>query len=87
MTVVAGIAAGNMRRMLAGGNHTIVTGAAGSDYLGVIDGGRRYPDRRAMAILADIGRLNVRQVFTSRLGAVMTADAVAKNIYVIKIRG
>ena len=56
MTVVAGVAAGNVRRMLAGGNHTIVARATCSDYLRVIDDGRRHPDRRAMAIFADIGR-------------------------------
>ena len=86
MTVIAGIAAGNVRRMLAGGNDTIVARATGSDYLRVIDDGRRHPDSRAMAIFADVGRQNVRLIFAGRLGAVMAADTVTKDVYVFEIR-
>lgn len=87
MTIITGIVAGNVRRMLANGGDTIVAGVTSANYLCVIDDGRWYPYRWAMAILTDISRLNVRRVFTSRLSAVMTADAVAKDVYVIKIRG
>ena len=62
--------------MFAGCNNTVVAGATSSNYLSVVDGCRRYPYCRAMAIFADIGRLNMRLVLTSSLDAVMTAYAV-----------
>ena len=39
-----------------------------------------------MAIFANIGCLHMSWVLASRLRAVMTADAIANNIYVIEIR-
>lgn len=38
-----------------------------------------------MAVFADIGRLNVRQVLARSVGTVMTAGTVARNIYVVEV--
>ena len=44
------------------------------------------PYSRAMAILADIRRLNVRQTFAGRFGAVVAVNAVGSNVRVIEVR-
>lgn len=44
------------------------------------------PQRRAMAVFADIRRLNVCRAFAGRLGAVVTVDAVRGNVGVIEVR-
>jgi hypothetical protein len=56
VTVVASVAAGYVRWVLADGSDTVVTGGATAKHLGVIDTDRRYPDCRAVTILANIGR-------------------------------
>lgn len=86
MTVVASIAARDMSRVFADGSDTVMARATSTDYLGVIDREYGRPNCRVMAIFADIGGLHMRWVLASRLRAVMTADAIANNIYMIKIR-
>ena len=86
MTVVAGVAAGKVRRVLAGCRDAVVTGATGAQYLGVIDSDYRRPQVRGVAVFADIRRLNVRRSFAGCLGAVMAADAVAGDVQMIEIR-
>jgi hypothetical protein len=57
MTIVTVIAAGDMRGVFTGRGDAIMAGAAGAQYLGVIDGKGRYEHIGAVAILADIGGL------------------------------
>lgn len=85
VAVVTVVAALDVRRRLAACRHAVVTGAAGADDLGVIDGenGREYVGR--VAVFADIAGLNVREVLADRLGAVMAADAVAADIHMIEV--
>ena len=85
MTVVAGVAAGYVRRVLAGGDDAVVAGAATPHYLCVIDATCRHPYRRTVAVFANIGRQNVRRILTSGLRAVMAADAIAEDIHMSKI--
>lgn len=56
VAVVAIIAARDMSRMLSCCGDAIMTGAAATQNLRVIDGHRRYPHRHAVAVLTDIGR-------------------------------
>ena len=86
MAVIAVIAAGDMRRVFAGHYCTVMAGAAGANDLSVVDRVNRYPGVRRMAVLANIGRLNMRQVLARSVGAVMAAGTVTRNIYVIEIR-
>jgi len=51
----------------------------------VINGSYRCPDIRAVTIFADVGRLRVQWTLASRVGSVMTADAVINNVCVIEI--
>lgn len=85
VAVIAVIAAGYMRRVFAGRNYAVVTGAAGANDLGMVDGVNRYPDVRRMAVLANIGRLDMRQVLARSIGAVVATGTVACDIYVIEI--
>ncbi len=45
-----------------------------SEYIGVV------------AVFADIGGLNVRRAFTGRLGTVVAADTIARNVHMVEIR-
>ena len=85
MTVIAGDAACDMRRVLAGSDDTVMAGAAGPDHLAVIDSHHGHENVGAVAIFTDIGRLNVCQVLARCIRAVMAANAVAGNIYVVEI--
>ena len=53
--------------------------------MGVIDGkyGRKHVGR--VAVLTDIRRLRVGRIFADRICAVMAANTVARNIYMIEI--
>ena len=62
MTIIAGITARKMRRMFAGSGCAVMTGEAGTDDLGVIDRVGRDPDDIDVAILADIGGVDMSQV-------------------------
>ena len=86
VTVIAGIAAGDMCWMLADRSDAIVAGAAGAYYLGVIDRQHGRKQIRRVAIFADIGRLNVGGVLADCIRAVVTADAIARDIDVIEVR-
>ncbi len=85
MAIVAGIAAGNMRRMLADSSDTVMAGTATADNLGVIDGDHRCPYRRVMAIFTNIGRLYMRKVFAGCVRSVMATDTVTGDVYMIEV--
>lgn len=85
MAVIAIGAAGNVRCVLACGNYSIVAGAAGTEYLRVVYRINRHPDIRVMAVFANIGRLNMREVFAGGFDAVVATDTIAHDACVIKI--
>lgn len=85
MAIVAGIAAGNMRRMLANGSDTVMAGTATANDLGVIDGDYGCPYRRVMAIFTNIGGLYMREVFAGCVRSVMATDTVTCDVYMIEV--
>ena len=85
MTVIAGVATGDMCRGLADGSDTVMAGDTGSNYLRVIDGQRRCKHIGRVAVLADIRCLNVCRIFAGCVRTVMTADAVTGDVDVIEI--
>lgn len=87
MTIVTVVAAVDVRRVLACCCSTVVTGAARANDLGVIDGKHGSKDIGRMAILTDIGCLDVRRVFAGGFGAVMAIETAARVIHVIEVRG
>ena len=84
MTVIAVIAARDMRRVLAAGSDAVVAGAAGPDYLGVIDNRHRLPHICAVAVFTNIGRQRVCRAFTCCVRAVVAVNAVTCDGRVIK---
>ena len=86
MTVVAGIATRNMRWMFTGRDHAIVTGAADTDYLRVVNGKHGHEHIGVMAVFAHVARLNMRRALAGGVRAVMAVNAITGNIQVIEIR-
>ncbi len=86
VAVVAGIAAGEVRRVFAGCNYAIVTGATGADDLGMVDAkhGRKYVG--VVAVLANVAGLNMRKVLANGVHAVMAINAATGDIQMVKIR-
>lgn len=86
MAVVAIVAAGNMSRVFANGRNAIVAGIAGTGNLRVIDNVHRHPDIGCMAVFADICGLYMSWVFARRVGTIVTAGAITRDVHMIKIR-
>jgi hypothetical protein len=76
MTIVTGIAAGNMVGRLAGSNRAVVATETGAQNIGVIDAHYRRPGRGEMAILANSVGLDVHGVFAGCGTAVVTRRAI-----------
>lgn len=85
VAVITGIAAFDMCRMLAAGCNPIVAGIAGTDHLQVIDREHGDPDVCVVAVFADVAGLDVIRRLALRFRAVVTAEAVARDIHVIEI--
>ena len=68
-----------MRWMFAGGNVAIVTGAAASNYLGMIDYHHGLPYRCRVAVFTDVCRQGMRRAFAGRVRAVMTVYAATRD--------
>lgn len=85
MAQIAGVVAGDVRRVLACCDGAVVTTETDTDHIRMIHPGNRYPGRVAMAILTYIGRLDVRGVLTRRRAAVMAGHATVSHIGMIKI--
>ena len=47
--------------------------------------GDRCPNVGAVAVLANIRRLNVKRILAGRIGAIVTTDAVIHDIEVIEV--
>jgi hypothetical protein len=86
MAVVAGIAAGDMRRSLADRSDAVMAGIAGSDDLGVVDGHHGRKNIRGVAVFANIRRSNMCRVLADRFRTIVATNTVTADIYVIKVR-
>ena len=73
MAVIAVVAAGDMRGMLAGCGVAIVAGHAGSEHVGVVHHVSRRPGHVVVAVLADVRRGDVRRVLAGCISAVVAA--------------
>lgn len=85
MTIVTGVDAGDMRRMLADCDGVVMAGGAGTDNLGVIDRVCRHKDDAVVTVFAYIGGLDVRRRLAGRFHAVVATDAVAHDIDMIEV--
>ena len=87
MAVVAGIAARDMRRVLATGDGSVVAGSACANHVQVVDGIGWRENIRVVAVFADLGCLDVADVLADSVRAVVTAAAVIENFIVTEVRG
>jgi len=87
MAVIAVIAAGYVGRVFTGCRDPIVTGAASTDNLRMVDGVSGHPHIRRMTVFTDVTRLHMcRRILARGVGAVMAAEAVARDVDVVEIR-
>ena len=86
MAFVAFVVGYKMPCILARRCIAVVTGRTRAQYLCVINGGHRCPGYCGVTVLANVGRQDVGRVLAGRIGAVMAADAVVRNIDVIEVR-
>ena len=63
-----------------------MTGEAGTKDLGVIHGIGRRPEDIVVAILANIGRVDMCQVLAWRIRAIVAITALIRDVHVIEIR-
>ncbi len=85
MTIVTGIAAIDMCRILAGRDRAVVTAVAGTNNLRVIDSHCRRKGNHIVAVLAYQGGLYVCWVLADGVGAVVTAGTIAGDVHVVEI--
>lgn len=86
VTVVARVATGDVRRVLAGCCEAVVAGAADAHNLGVVNGKHGHKHVSVVAVFADITCLYMRQILAGSVGAIVTVDAVTRDIHMIEIR-
>lgn len=86
MAVVTGIAARHMCWCLAGRYSAVMARAAAADDLRMIDTHHRAERDDAVTVLTNRSGLNMRCVLTGRVGTVMAAHAITRNVDVIKVR-
>ena len=85
VTVIAVVAAVEVCRMFARRNEAIVTRTATAVDLCVVNGERRYPGIRVMAVLTNVACLHVGQTLAGCLDTVVATVAVARNVQMIEI--
>jgi len=85
MTVIAGVAAGDVSRLFARRGDTVMTGAAAAQNLCVIDGKRGRPNVRCVAVLANIAGLYVCRGLAGGLRAVVAAHTIASDVDVVEV--
>ena len=86
MTVIAVVAARDVRRVFADRRDAVMARAAGAQYLRVIDSKCGRPHIARVAIFADIRRLDVCGGLTRGFRAVVAVDAVTDDVQVVEVR-
>ena len=87
VAVIAVNTTGDMRWVLANGNHTVMTRATSPNNLSVVDSKGRNPGVRRMAVFADNAGENMVGVLPRRVSAVVAARTISCDVDVVKVRG
>ena len=85
MAVIAGIAARNMRRMLAGCDNTVVAAVASPDNLSVVNSEGWRKDVGVVAILTNIAGENMRRTLANGIDVVMAVNTLTSDIQVVEV--
>jgi len=84
MAIIAGVAARDMRRVLARGYGAVMAVTTGAQYLGMVDGIRRYPQHVVMAVFAHIGRIDVCGILADSFDAVVAFETAVGDTGMVK---
>ena len=87
MAIIAGIATCYVSWSFSGCCHTVVTRAASTDNLSVINRADRRPDIGVVTVFANITRLDVCEILARRICSVVAANAIIRNVRVVEICG
>ncbi len=87
MAVVAGIAAIDVCRVLAGCRDAVMAGAANAHDVRVVDSEYGREHVCVVAVFTDIAGLYVRRALAGRFSAIVAIDAVAGDVDVIEVCG
>ena len=85
VAVVTSVATRNVARRLSSRRETVVTGATGSGYLGMVDDVHRRKRIGIVTIFAHVGCRYVGWVFSGCICTVVTAAAIADDVDVIEV--
>ena len=85
MAIITVVTTGDVRRVLALGRVAIVAREAGADDLCVINHVCRRKRHVVVAVLTNVGGINVSRMLAGGIGAVMAADAVSGDVGVIEV--
>lgn len=84
MTIITGITTGNVIRCFSTGRRSVMATETGTNYIGMIDTGNRTPQRRIVAILAQIRCLDMRAVLAGRRRTIVAGKTTATHRTVIE---
>jgi len=84
MTVITGVATGDVRRVLACSDRSVVAGRAGANHLGMVYDNYRGKRDCCMTVLTNVACLDVHGAFPSGIDAVVAAHAVTADVCMIK---
>ena len=84
MTVITINTTGYVSRVLASRGNAIMTGAARTYDLSVVDCDGRYKRSRAVAVFAHIGSRYVSRAFACSISSVVATDAVSDDADVVE---
>jgi hypothetical protein len=85
MTIVTGIAAREVGRVLAGCRHSVVTRITGANDLYVIDRVHRRKDVGIVAVFTNIARLDVGRILACRIHSIVAVDAISNDVQMVEI--
>jgi len=85
MAVIAGIAARNVRRMLAGRDNAVVAAVASPDNLSVVNSEDWRKDVGVVAILTNIAGENMCQVLANGIDIVMAVNTLTSDVQVVEV--
>ena len=86
VAVVTGIAARDVPRVFARRDGAVVAGRAGTEHLRVIDTVSRRPEDLVVAVLANVGRIDMGRTLADGVDTVVAAHAVARNVHMVEVR-
>lgn len=88
VTIIAGVIAGDVRRMFAGRRDAVMAGTAHTDDMCMVNRKHGHKHISVVAVFADVASLNMcRRFLAGGIHTVVAVDAASCNVDVIEVRG